>query len=117
LKVRFNISELQTTRAITEIDKKLTASTDRTNRSVTPTRSTTVDYKRLDNLYQNGVNKKKRFEMMDKLKKDEDMKKEIEACTFKPKVNTYYRPRMGNMLHDIPIYERHALWHNKKVDK
>jgi hypothetical protein len=123
IQVRFNVPESSRTLGltITEADKRRTASTDTpSNRTFTSGNGEgkPVDYKRLDTLYQNGVNKKKRFEMMDKVKKEEAIKKEIEACTFKPKLNTKYKPMSGNVLNsDVPIYERQALWHEKKVEK
>jgi hypothetical protein len=115
--VRFQIPENDTSYHITEHDRKRTAS--ETPRTLSARLNTsTVDYKHLDNLYLNGVNKKKRFEMMDKVKRQEAEKKEIEACTFQPKLNKSYKPVSSNVINsNLPIYERQAIWHNKKVEK
>jgi hypothetical protein len=113
-------SSLDSIRLDTTTFHKRTASTDTTakfsNKTVSSNYSQ-INYKRLDNLYQNGINKKKRFEMMDKLKREEQSRKEFEACTFKPQLNKAYKPSKQTVMSEIPIYERQAIWHNQKIDK
>ena len=71
---------------------------------------------RIDSLYQIGLEKKKKIEMLEKESHESQIKNEIKECTFKPKLNTKYKPsKVGNS--NTPIYERQQLWQNQKIEK
>jgi hypothetical protein len=56
---------------------------------------------------------------MEKMKKEEEMKKEIDSCTFQPKLNKAYKASKGGYLvsNDLSLYERQAIWQHKKNEK
>jgi hypothetical protein len=77
-----------------------------------PRRTNSADYSkksqinndRLDYLYRSGFERAKKYEQLTKEKQEQDKIKEIEHCTFKPKIHSTHKRQSSS------IYERQKYW-------
>ena len=71
--------------------------------------------KNLNNLYLNSQKKKEKTKL--KIIENEKIKlqKELEICTFKPKINDY--TKLNKKTLNINLYERTKIWKQHNIEK
>jgi hypothetical protein len=92
--------------------------TNRKNNSMNHT-SNSGGISRLNSLYKKGKEKEEKLKKQGKEAEDKRKANELEACTFKPKINNNFNPVQKTILNarQIPMYERQQMWNNKKIEK
>jgi hypothetical protein len=71
-------------------------------------------------MYSKGREKEEKIKKLQTEKLEQMKKKELENCTFKPKINYEFNLAKESVLTDrkkMTIYERQILWNDKKSKK
>lgn len=72
---------------------------------------------RLNKLYQKNKEKNTKLELRKKKQDEEKQLKELEACSFKPKLNKKFNDTHKASILQMSMYDRQVSWSNKKQDK
>jgi hypothetical protein len=95
----------------------------RTNFGVTALISTpTPSQQKLDHLnhlINKAKEKEEKIKFLRELSEQDKIIKELEGCTFKPKINNKFVPSNKTVIHErqVNTYDRHLYWNNKKEEK
>jgi hypothetical protein len=101
-----------------DVKKETSMKTNRNNNSVTP-KSKSSGLSRLNSLYRKGKEKDEKIKKQGKEAEEIRKANELNACTFKPKINNNFNSAQKTVVtsRQIPMYERQQMWNNKKIEK
>ena len=87
--------------------------------SATPGVPTPQKMGHLNQLIQKAKEKEEKINKIREIAELEKKEKELEGCTFKPKINNKFIPTNKAIINErqVNTYERHLNWNNKKTEK
>lgn len=107
--------DIEVRKNVSQVPKKVYAGTSQLSNG-TPNKQK-LDH--LNHLINKAKEKDEKIKFLRELSEQEKIIKELDGCTFKPKINTKFVPSNKMVINErnINTYERHLNWNNKKEEK